>query len=407
MRSEGRVIRYAEPTIGKEEIAAVAACLRKNELSLGRRSDEFCTKFSDYLGVHSTLLVNSGSSANLLALAAMKQVYGIQDVVLPAVLFPTSLSAALMNGLKPVIIDVDAGTYNMSLERLEQVMPALRKPCIFVQHTLGNPVDMFKVRAMAAEYGALIIEDFCDALGSELNDQRVGVFGELSTCSFYPAHTITMGEGGSISLREDDEPLYRKLISLRDWGRDCHCTRDSGANGACGNRFAYEVESGLTYDHRYVYTSLGYSMRPTEFQAAMGLEQLKRLDWIVERRRENYEYLTKRLGELGDMLQLPHMVYGANPCWFAYPITLSDTFSGTREDFLRYLESNGIQTRVMLAGNVTRQPVFKQYRNNLVNADRIMRRSFFVGVHQNLDESDLDYVADAFLEYARAERCKF
>lgn len=357
-------IHYAEAVFDENEVISIINSLLDGWLGLGPKSREFDKIFSEYLAVSKTVLVNSGSSANLLALTALKSnkmenpLNNGDEVITPAVTFPTTLNPIIQNGLIPLIVDVDTETYNIDVEMLTEAITPDTK-AIMLPHTLGNPNDMDAIMDIVEDHKLYLIEDNCDALGSEYNDKKTGSYGILSTCSFYPAHHITMGEGGAVSIIEDDIKLYRIIRSLRDWGRDCWCESDETAFiGACGRRFEYEIE-GVKYDHRYVYSHVGYNLKPIEIQAAMGVEQLKRIEYFNEMRRANFRYMYNNLKKYAEYLSFMKRHKNAKPAWFAFPIMVRENPKFSRHELVKYLEDNGIQTRSIFAGDITRQPAYK------------------------------------------------
>lgn len=398
-------INYSGAVFDEREITSMVDSILKGWWGLGPKAREFNEKLSRYLGVSKTILVNSGSSANLIALSALRSkkignpINKGEEVITPAVTFPTTLNPIIQNDLIPVIVDVDLGTYNMNIEKLKEAITNKTR-AIMLPHTLGNPNDMDAIQDIVKDNDLYLIEDNCDALGSEFDGRKTGSFGILSTCSFYPAHHITMGEGGSISITENNELLYRVARSLRDWGRDCWCESDEKSpKGACGRRFEWEID-GIKYDHRYTYSHIGYSLRPTEIQAAMGLEQLTKIDNFNDKRKQNFKYLYNRLRQYGDFIILPEKHKKANPAWFAFPILIRDDAPFSRENIVKHLENNKIQTRPIFAGNITRQPAYKncklEVRGYLENSDKIMKNAFFVGIYPGLKEPQLQYIAKTF-----------
>ncbi len=370
-------------------------------LTTGRFNAAFEKKLGDFLGIEHVLTCNSGSSANLLALTALtsprlgaRALQPGDEVITAAAGFPTTVNPILQNGLTPVFVDSEIGTYNPSPAAVEAAISP-RTRAIMLAHTLGNPFDAAALRALADRHGLWLVEDCCDALGSTLNAQKVGSFGHIGTLSFYPAHHITMGEGGAVFTV--DRELKQILESLRDWGRDCWC--NPGCDNTCGKRFDWQLgELPAGYDHKYVYSHLGYNLKITDMQAAIGLAQLDRIDDFIAARRRNFAYLHGQLAELADFLILPQATPGSAPSWFGFPVTLRDTAPCDRVSLLRYLDQHKVGTRLLFAGNLTRQPYMagRQYRvaGSLTNADRIMRDTFWLGIHPALTPDMLDYVAD-------------
>lgn len=398
-------ISYAEAIFDENEVISMIDAILKGWLGLGPKAREFTKMFSEYLGVSKTVLVNSGSSANLLALAALKSnkigkpLNNGDEIITPAVTFPTTFNPIIQNELIPIVVDVDIGTYNIDTEMLkEAITPKTR--AIMLPHTLGNPNDMDAIMDIAEDHKLYLIEDNCDAFGSEFDGKKTGSFGILSTCSFYPAHHITMGEGGSISIAEDDTTLYRVIKSLRDWGRDCWCESDEKSpNGACRRRFEWEI-GGIKYDHRYIYSHIGYNLKPIEIQAAMGVEQLKRIEDFNKKRRDNYQYLYNNLRKYEEYISFIQKHKKANPAWFAFPIMVNENVPFPRYEITKYLEDKGIQTRLIFAGDITEQPAYKSIKfkssESLENSEKVMRNSFFIGTHPGLSEFQLEYIVDVF-----------
>lgn len=398
-------ISYAEAIFDEKEVISMTDAILKGWLGLGPKSREFTKMFSEYLGVSKTVLINSGSSANLLALAALKSnkiekpLNNGDGIITPAVTFPTTFNPIIQNNLIPIVVDVNIETYNIDSEILkEAITPKTR--AIMLPHTLGNPNDMDVIMDLAEDHNLYLIEDNCDALGSEFDGKRTGSFGILSTCSFYPAHHITMGEGGSISITEDDTKLYRVIRSLRDWGRDCWCESDeTSPTGACGRRFEWEI-GGIKYDHRYIYSHIGYNLKPMEIQAAIGVEQLKKIDDFNEKRRDNFQYLYDNLRRYERYISFMKKLKKADPAWFAFPIMVNEKAPFSRYEITRYLEDKGIQTRLLFAGDITQQPAYKSIKiqsfGPLENSKKVMKNSFFIGNHPGLDGSQLQYIIDVF-----------
>ena len=374
-------------------------------LTAGRFTQDFERGLARYVGARGATFVNSGSSANLLALAALtspklgeRALKPGDEVLTVAMGFPTTVSPIVQNGLTPVMVDVEIGSYNARPEMMrEAVGPKTR--AIMMAHTLGNPFDLDTVRSLCEEHDLWLIEDSCDALGSTYGGQRTGSFGDTATCSFYPAHHITTGEGGMVFVKS---PLVKRQVeSFRDWGRDCYC--ETGCDNTCLKRFEWQLgDLPEGYDHKYTYAHIGYNLKATDIQAALGVSQLAKLDQFVERRKHNFHHLMERLAGTPGLI-MPRATEKSDPSWFGFPITLSDDLPIAREDLLRFLESRKIGTRLMFAGNILRQPAFKDIEarivGDLTNTDTIMRRSFWVGVFPGLTEPMLDYVADSILEF--------
>jgi len=377
-------------------------------LTGGRYAAQFEHEFARFVGARHAVLCNSGSSANLLAVAALtspklgdRRLRPGDEVITAAAAFPTTVFPLLQYGLTPVFVDVELGTYNPSAERIEEAISP-RTRAIVLAHTLGNPFDLDKVLELAHRHDLWVIEDNCDALGSAWRGRRTGTFGDLATASFYPAHHITMGEGGCVLT---GQPLLKTIVeSFRDWGRDCWC--DTGADNTCGKRFAWQLgrlPSG--YDHKYIYSHVGYNLKLTDMQAAIGVAQLRKLPGFIEARKRNWQRLRDALGELEDFLLLPRAIENADPSWFGFAVTVREGAPFDRKSLVEFLESRRIATRPLFAGNLTRQPVFQgvNYRvsGDLTNTDTVMYRTFWVGVYSGLTEAMMDYVGDAFRQFVR------
>lgn len=377
-------------------------------LTGGRFTEDFQRALAKYVGARSSVFVNSGSSANLLALASLtssklgsRALQAGDEVITVAMGFPTTINPIIQSGLKPVVVDVEIGTYDAIPEMLcEAVGPKTR--AIMMAHTLGNPFDLGTVQRLCREHDLWLVEDSCDALGSTYDGRRTGSFGDTATASFYPAHHITTGEGGAVFVKS---PLVRKQVeSFRDWGRDCYC--ETGHDNTCLKRFEWQLgDLPSGYDHKYIYSHIGYNLKATDLQAALGISQLAKLDAFVSRRRSNFDYLFSRLRAV-DGLIMPQATPNSEPSWFGFPITLDPQHSVDREELLRFLESRNIGTRLMFAGNITRQPAYRnvEFRvvGNLTNSDIVMRRSFWVGVYPGLTEPMLDFIADSIIEFMEA-----
>ena len=375
-------------------------------LTTGRFNAEFETELAKRLGVAHALTCNSGSSANLLALSALcspilgeRALKAGDEVITAAAGFPTTVNPILQNGLIPVFVDSHIPTYNPLPEAIEAAISP-RTRSIMLAHTLGNPMEIEAIRAIADRHGLWLIEDCCDALGSTYAGRNVGTWGQIGTLSFYPAHHITMGEGGAVFT--SDPTLKRALESFRDWGRDCWC--NPGCDNTCGKRFDWQLgELPAGYDHKYVYSHAGYNLKITDMQAALGLAQLKKLDGFIAARRRNFSKLSEKLASLTDFLILPEATPNSNPSWFGFPITLRDSVPFDRVDLLRFLDQRKIGTRLLFAGNLTRQPYFtgREHRvsGTLDNADTIMQRTFWVGVWPGLQDVHLDYIATSIADF--------
>ena len=366
----------------------------------GRFTEKFERELAKYVGTRSAIFVNSGSSANLIALSALtspklgtKALKPGDEVLGVAMGFPTTINPILQNGLKSVVVDVHLDTLDAKVEKLKEAIgPKTR--AIMMAHTLGNPFDVDAVKAICKEHNLWLVEDSCDALGSKYGGERTGSFGDTATVSFYPAHHITTGEGGMVFVKS---PLVEKQVeSFRDWGRDCYC--ETGCDNTCKKRFEWKLgDLPEGYDHKYIYSHIGYNLKATDMQAALGLSQFAKLDYFISRRKENFEYLFGHLSKIEGLL-LAKATPNSEPSWFGFPITLDPKIGINREDLLRYLDSKLIGTRLMFAGNILKQPAYKNvdFRvvGNLTNTDIIMNRSFWIGVYPGLTKEMLDYVIE-------------
>lgn len=374
-------------------------------LTAGRFTADFQRQLARYVGARKSLFVNSGSSANLLALSALtspklgKRALKEGDEVLTVAMgFPTTVNPIIQNRLRPVVVDVEMGTYDAMPDMLrEAVTPRTR--AIMLAHTLGNPFDLGTVQELCRENGLWLVEDSCDALGSTYQGQRTGSFGDTATLSFYPAHHITTGEGGAVLSKS---PLVAKQIeSFRDWGRDCYC--ETGHDDTCNKRFGWQLgDLPEGYDHKYTYSHIGYNLKGTDMQAALGLSQLQKIDLFVEHRKKNFANIFEGLKGV-DGLVLPVATPNSDPSWFGFPITLDPKHPANREDLLRHLESKKIGTRLMFAGNILKQPAYKNvdFRvvGTLTNTDVVMSRSFWVGVYPGLTKQMTDYICYEIREF--------
>lgn len=392
--------------LGPEEfVSMVDACL-DGWLTTGRFNDALEKRLAEFIGCRHARTVNSGSSANLVAFAALtspllgeRALKAGDEVITVAAGFPTTVNPMLLYGMTPVFVDVELGAYNIDASQLEAaVSPKTR--AIMLAHTLGNPFDLDAVMALARKHDLWVIEDCCDALGSTWRGQHVGTFGHIGTLSFYPAHHITMGEGGAVFT--SDDTLIRAIESIRDWGRDCWCP--PGRDNTCGRRFCWKLgDLPEGYDHKYVYGHLGYNLKISDMQAACGLAQMDRLPGFVEARRRNFALLREQLSELEEFLVLPSATPHSSPSWFGMPLTLKDGAGVNRVDLLRYLDQSRIGTRLLFAGNLTRQPYFagRHYRklDELPNTDRVMRDTFWVGVYPGLTEEQLAFTGKKIAEF--------
>ncbi len=400
------VVPPSGKVIGARELELLVEASLDGWLTTGRFNDAFERKLAAYLGRRHVRTTNSGSSANLLAMTALtSHLLGEQalkpgdEVITVAAGFPTTVNPTIQNGLVPVFVDVTVPTYNIDPERIEAAVSP-RTRAIMLAHTLGNPFDLDAVMDVARRHNLWVVEDCCDALGATYQDRKVGTFGHLGTLSFYPAHHITMGEGGAVFT--DDDRLRRAMESIRDWGRDCYCA--PGKDNTCGKRFKWQIgDMPAGYDHKYTYSHLGYNLKITDMQAALGVAQMDRLEGFIEARRRNFRHLQARLAPLADRLQMPQPTPGSDPSWFGFPMTLLPHVTQTREQLTGYLDRHKIGTRLLFAGNLTRQPYFRdkphRISGTLENTDRVMARTFWIGVYPGLSADMLDYSADKIIEF--------
>lgn len=370
-------------------------------LTTGRFAHEFEPAFAAFMGHAHALLVNSGSSANLLALSALcspqlgeRALKPGDEVITCSAGFPTTVNPILQNQLVPVFLDVHIPTYNIDIRLLEEAIGP-RTRAIMLAHTLGNPFNLDIVMAVAKQHNLWVIEDCCDAVGARWEGKPVGTFGDLATVSFYPAHHITMGEGGAVLT---SNPRLKRIVeSLRDWGRDCWC--EPGHDNTCSRRFGWKLgDLPEGYDHKYTYSHIGYNLKATDMQAAVGLSQLKKLPSFIQKRNKNFEYLLKKMKPLEQWLQLPEWLPKAEPSWFGFPITLRPESPLDRRTVVQDLENHRIGTRLLFGGNLLRQPAYKgiphRVSGTLEGADAVMERTFWVGVYPGLDTRHFDYISD-------------
>jgi CDP-4-dehydro-6-deoxyglucose reductase, E1 len=388
--------------VGAAEMQSMVDAALDGWLTTGRFNDAFEKRLGAYLGVNHVLTTNSGSSANLLAFSALtshklgdRAIRPGDEVISVAAGFPTTVNPILQFGAVPVFVDVDIPTYNIDAAQIEAAIGPKTK-AVMLAHTLGNPYDLDAVLGLVRKHRLWLIEDCCDALGSTYDGRRVGSFGDIGTLSFYPAHHITMGEGGAVFTNDPD--LHKIVESFRDWGRDCYCA--PGADNTCGRRFGWKLgDLPQGYDHKYTYSHLGYNLKITDMQAACALAQMERLDDFVAIRRRNFAFLKERLVSCEESLILPEATAKSVPSWFGFPITIRGTADFDRVDLLKYLDQKKIGCRLLFAGNLTRQPYLsgRSYRvaGGLVNSDKIMNDTFWIGVYPGLTEEMLDYAATA------------
>jgi len=400
------VVPPSGKVLGANELKMMVEASLDGWLTTGRFNAAFEKRLGEYLGVPYVLTTTSGSSANLLAMTALtspklddRQLKSGDEVITVAAAFPTTVNPIIQNGLVPVFVDVDIPTYQIKPEMIEAAVTDKTK-AIMVAHTLGNTFDLTEARRIADKYNLWLIEDCCDALGSTYNGQMVGTFGDIATVSFYTAHHITMGEGGAVFTKNND--LRKLLESFRDWGRDCYCA--PGCDNTCKKRFDQQLGSlPQGYDHKYTYSHLGYNLKITDMQAACGLAQMDRVEDLVETRKTNFKYLKEGLASCEEFLILPEATENSNPSWFGFPITIKPESGIDRVELLKFMDQYKIGTRLLFAGNLTRQPYFEnvKYRvvGELTNTDIIMNHTFWIGVFPGLSTDHLDFVIEKFEEF--------
>jgi CDP-6-deoxy-D-xylo-4-hexulose-3-dehydrase len=399
-------INYAGRVYDEREMISLVDASLDFWLTTGRYAKQFEEELAKFIGVRYCLLTNSGSSANLLAISALtspklgeKKLVPGDEVITTACGFPTTLNPIIQNNLIPVFIDVEIGTCNIQADRIERAITDETK-AIFVPHTLGNPVEIDEILKLAKDYGLWFVEDNCDALGSKYNGKYTGSFGHISTCSFYPAHHITMGEGGAVLT---DDPVLKNIIaSFRDWGRDCWC--DPGCDDTCKRRFDWKLGSlPAGYDHKYIYSHIGYNLKVTDMQAAIGVEQLEKLPDFIEKRKANFKELYEGLRSFENYFVLPRTEIKSDPSWFGFPILVRNNAPFSRSEIVAYLEGNKIATRMLFGGNLTKQPAYDgiKYRvpDTLDNTDIVMNDLFWIGVYPGLDSSKIDYILSKFCAF--------
>jgi CDP-6-deoxy-D-xylo-4-hexulose-3-dehydrase len=399
------MVRYAAAVYGEKEINAMVESLLSGWFGLSHQGELFEKEFADYVGVRHSVLTNSGSSANLLAITALtswKFLHRLKkgdEVIVAASSFPSTISPIIQNGLIPVFVDVDEQTYNIRADDLERAV-SKKTRLIVVCHNLGNPNEMDKIMEFAERNNIMVFEDNCDALGSTYDGKKTGSFGIMASESFYPAHHITTaGEGGAV-LINNDFGLYRIVQSLRDWGRACWCGASGGPrDGVCGVRFRYKID-GFPYDHKYIFDHIGYNLKPTEAQAAMGRVQLTRVKKFIEMRKKNFALYERFFTKYEKFFILPKKLPKADPSWFSFLLTIRDNSPFDRLQITNFLEDHNIQTRPSFSGNILRQPAYKGIDHRVVdslkNSDRIFERTFFIGIYPGLTKRHIDYVTTTF-----------
>ena len=399
----------AVPVSGKvldaDDYVALVESSLDGWLTAGRFHEEFERGLARYVGVRNALFVNSGSSANLVALSGLtspklgkKALKPGDEVITVAAGFPTTVNPIIQNGLIPVFVDIEIGTYDAIIDQVrEAISPKTR--AIMMAHTLGNPFDVDQIKAICKEHGLWLIEDSCDALGSTYNGKRTGSFGDTATVSFYPAHHITTGEGGAVFV---NSPLVKKQVeSFRDWGRDCYCA--TGHDNTCHKRFEWQLgDLPLGYDHKYIYSHIGYNLKATDMQAALGVSQLKKLDLFVAARKANFNFLKSELSDIQDFV-MPEATVNSDPSWFGFPITIRPESGIDRTALLRHLDEKKIGTRLLFAGNLLKQPAYRNIEHRVIgdlkNSDLVMTNTFWLGVYPGLTDEMLNYVSEVVHDF--------
>lgn len=407
----GDRVHYAGRVFDAQELTNLVDSALDFWLTEGRYTEDFTSELADFLDIDNVYLVNSGSSANLVAFSSLtspkleeRRVHPGDEVVTVAAGFPTTVNPIIQNQAIPVFVDVELGTYVPTIEAIEEAIGPKTK-AIMLAHTMGIPFDAVSLRKLCDQKGLWLIEDCCDALGGELNGQKLGTFGDLGTISFYPAHQITMGEGGAVLT--NNEILARIARSFRDWGRDCYCI--GGENNTCGKRYSQKFGSlPFGYDHKYVYSHIGYNLKVTDMQAAIGCAQLEKLESFISKRQSNWIFLREALEPFSEYLILPETPRDSNPCYFGFVITVKKNDAFSRNDLTLYLEESNIETRNLFCGNLIRHPAYEgiKYRvmGDLKNTDIIMNNTFFIGVYPGMDECHLNYIVDSFSKFFNKNR---
>lgn len=425
-----RVFDYIPPSgklLGEEELLNMIDASLDMWLTAGRFNKEFETKFAKYLGVKYALSTNSGSSANLLAFSALtshklgeRALKKGDEVISVAAGFPTTINPIIQHGMVPVFVDCEIGTYNIDADKIEEAITP-RTKAIFLAHTLGNSYDLDKIMTLAEKYNLWVIEDSCDALGGEYKGKKIGTIGHIGTFSFYPAHHLTMGEGGAVIT--NDPLLYKIIMSFRDWGRDCCCP--PGRDGVCGKRFSQQLGNlPFGYDHKYTYSHIGFNLKITDWQAALGCSQIDKLDRFIGIRTHNADRLTEKLSDMQNYLILPKIKEGVKPSWFGYLISVKEDAPFTKQEMVEYLESHNVGTRQLFAGNILRQPMIvdndvdlrigkselinskeltEEHYKLLPNTDFIMNNTFWVGTFPALGDVEIDRIAGTIKEFINSK----
>lgn len=399
-------VNYAGRVFDEEELVNLINSSLDFWLTEGRFSEEFAEKISDFLGMENVLLTNSGSSSNLIAFSAltseklgMKRIKPGDEVITVAAGFPATVTPIIQNQCIPVFVDIHIPTYNIDIEMIEQAISSKTK-CIFLAHTLGNPFNLSAVMKLAEKYNLWVIEDNCDAFGSKYDHKYTGTIGHISTMSFYPAHHITTGEGGAVCTNDDQ--LAKIIKSFRDWGRDCYCV--GGENNTCGKRFSQQFGNlPYGYDHKYVYSEIGYNLKMTEMQAAIGAAQVDKLPEFCRKRKLNFDRYNQIFQKYDDYFILPKATNNSEPAWFSYILTIRENAPFTRDDLVNYFNNNLIETRNFFAGNIIKQPAFinKKFRiiEQLKNTDQVMKDTFFLGTYPGITSEKLMHIENIIAQF--------
>ena len=394
--------------IGKEERKLMILSSLEAWLTTGHFNESFQKRLSEVIGTKLSITVNSGSSANLIAFSTLtsdilkdRSIKEEDEVITVAAAFPTTVNPIIQNRAVPVFVDIDLKTYNINCDLIEKAISKKTK-AIMIAHTLGNPFNIRRVKEICEKYSLWLIQDNCDALGAKFDGKKLGEYGDISTVSFYPAHHITMGEGGAVCF--NSMRLKKIAESFRDWGRDCYC--ETGKDNTCNKRFNWNFQ-GLPngYDHKYTYTHTGYNLKITDMQAACGLAQINKLEEFIQKRNENFIHHQNNFQELKDFFILPEPTYNSQPSWFGYLLTIKDRSRISRNDLVKFLNRRNIGTRLLFSGNIVRQPYFKNKKykiiGDLVNTDKVMNDSFWIGVYPGLKKQHLDYIFQSIKEYIK------
>jgi CDP-6-deoxy-D-xylo-4-hexulose-3-dehydrase len=404
--NETTTVRYAGRVFDEKELMNLVDSSLDFWLTAGRYADEFESRFANLFDVSDAILVNSGSSANLIAVSTLtspklgdRRLRPGDEVITVASGFPTTVAPLIHNQLVPTFVDVSLETFNAIPDQIEEAVSSKTR-AIFMAHTLGNPFDLDKVLEIAKKHNLWVIEDNCDAVGSTYDGKMTGSFGDLAAVSFYPAHQMTMGEGGCVLTNNEELAMIAR--SFRDWGRDCYCGQ--GENNTCGKRFTQQFgDLPRGYDHKYVYTHIGYNLKVTDMQAAIGVAQLDKLPTFIEKRKDNFSKLLSGLKQFEEKISLPVATPKSDPCWFGFPISVRKGSKINRNELSGFLEGKNIETRTLFGGNLIKQPAFKdiEYRQvgNLENTDFVMDHTFFIGVYPGIDDRQVDYVLSSFEQF--------